>query len=158
MTSIRKDQSSLSDFSEMKSGKGYNSITQTSSILTDTIKRKNESHRSTDKEALSLQSMMYCSRFNSCSVPKCPLDPLIDRRSENDWDPVCGMAKSTRHRYWESMPEDLRKALPFQGYFRSEFNRMEAARRRWDSLSDDEKNRIREMGKVRLMESRRAKS
>jgi hypothetical protein len=56
------------------------------------------------------------------------------------------------------MPEDLRKALPFQGYFRSEYNRMEAARRRWDSLSDDEKNRIREMGKVRLMESRRAKS
>ena len=118
---------------------------------------KSSSNNDMDEDA-ALRSMMYCSRFNSCSVPKCPLDPLIDRRSENDWDPVCGMAKSTRHKYWESMPEDLRKALPFQGYFRSEFNRMEAARRRWDSLSDDEKNRIREMGKVRLMESRRAKS
>jgi hypothetical protein len=35
---------------------------------------------------------------------------------------------------------------------------MEAARRRWESLSDDEKSRIREMGRARLMESRRAKS
>jgi hypothetical protein len=120
----------LDFFSGNESGKVYNSITQTSSILTDTINRKNESHRSTDKEALSLQSMKYCSRFDSCSAPKCPLDPLIDSRSENDWDPKCGMAKSTRHRYWESMPEDLRKVLPFQGYFRAEYNRMEAARKR----------------------------
>ena len=68
------------------------------------------------------------------------------------------MAKATRHKYWESMPEDLKKALPFQGYFRAEYNRMEAARRRWESLSDDEKSRIREIGKARLMETRRAKS
>ena len=136
----------------------YNSITHTPSVLTTTINRTKEREYGTNKEALSLQSMKYCSRFDSCSAPKCPLDPLIDSRSENDWDPKCGMAKSTRHRYWESMPEDLRKALPFQGYFRSEFNRMEAARRRWDSLSDDEKNRIREMGRARLMESRRKKS
>ena len=148
----------LDFFSGNESGKVYNSITQTSSILTDTINRKNESHRNTDNEALSLQSMKYCSRFDSCSAPKCPLDPLIDSRSENDWDPKCGMAKATRHKYWESMPEDLKKALPFQGYFRAEYNRMEAARRRWESLSDDEKSRIREIGKARLMETRRAKS
>jgi hypothetical protein len=148
----------LDFFSGNESGKVYNSITQTSSILTDTINRKNESHRSTHNEALSLQSMKYCSRFDSCSAPKCPLDPLIDSRSENDWDPVCGMAKATRHKYWESMPEDLRKVLPFQGYFRAEYNRMEAARKRWESLSDDEKSRIREIGKARLMESRRKKS
>jgi hypothetical protein len=56
------------------------------------------------------------------------------------------------------MPEDLKKRLPFQGYFRAEYNRMEAARKRWDSLSDDEKNRIREMGRARLMETRRSKA
>ncbi len=148
----------LDFFSQYEGGKTYNSPTRTLSGLTDTTKRKKESDCDTDKEALSLQSMKYCSRFDSCSAPKCPLDPLIDRRSENDWDPVCGMAKATRHKYWESMPEDLKKRLPFQGYFRAEYNRMEAARKRWDSLSDDEKNRIREMGRARLMETRRSKA
>ena len=128
------------------------------SNLTPTINGIKSPLNNDADENAALRSMMYCSRFNSCSAPKCPLDPLADRRSENDWDPVCGMAKATRHKYWESMPEDLKKALPFQGYFRVEYNRMEAARKRWESLSDDEKSRIREMGKARLMETRRSKA
>ena len=60
------------------------------------------------------------------------------------------MAKATRHKYWESMPEDLREALPFQGYFEAEFRRMKAEKERWESLPEDRKAEIRErMRKVR---------
>ena len=54
------------------------------------------------------------------------------------------MAKATRHRYWESMPESLKKELPFEGYFQSEYNRIRAARERWDSLPEDKKAEVRE--------------
>lgn len=105
-------------------------------------------------EGAALRSMMYCSRFSSCSAQKCPLDPLIDSRSEADWDPRCGMAKATRNRYWESMPEDLRSILPYQGYFRAEYNRMIAARERWESLSQEQRERLKAIGRERLEKSR----
>lgn len=148
----------LDFFSSNKNNGRYYSIALTPSVLATTINWKKGRKQGTNKEALSLKTMRYCSRFDSCPAPKCPLDPLINIRSETDWDPVCGMAKATRHKYWESMPEDFRKVLPFQGYFRAEYNRMQAAKKRWDSLSEDEKNRMREIGKARLMASRGAKS
>jgi hypothetical protein len=117
---------------------------------------KSSSHSDMD-EGAALRSMMYCSRFNSCSAQKCPLDPLIDRRSEADWDPICGMAKATRHRYWESMPEDLRAILPYKGYSRAEYNRMTAARERWESLSQEQRERLKAMGRERLEKSRGAR-
>ncbi|MCL4341299.1 MAG: hypothetical protein M1431_04290 [Candidatus Thermoplasmatota archaeon] len=42
------------------------------------------------------------------------------------------------------MPESLKKELPFEGYFRSEYRRIRAARERWESLSEDKKAEIRE--------------
>ena len=108
-------------------------------------------------ENAALRSMMYCSRFNSCSAQKCPLDPLIDSRTEADWDPRCGMAKATRHRYWESMPEDLRAILPYKGYSRAEYNRMTAARERWESLSQEQREHLKAMGRERLEKSRGAR-
>ena len=144
MTSIRKDQSSLSDFSEMKSGKGYNSITQGHSILTARTKPQIESDYAEDKEELTLQSMRYCSRFETCSAPLCPLDILISERIDFEDNEKCGMAKATRHRYWESMPESLKRELPFEGYFSSEYHRIKSARERWESLSEDKKAEIRE--------------
>ncbi len=134
---------SLSEFSGAEGKGGYNSITPDPSNLTDRINGIKSSECQSIRSTLPAQSMSYCSRFDSCSAPKCPLDPFIDRRSENDWDPVCGMAKPTRHRYWESMPEDLRDALPFQGYFEGEFRRIMAAKQRWESLSEEKKAEIR---------------
>jgi hypothetical protein len=82
---------------------------------------------------------------------KCPLDPQINDRMPFDpeldgefKDSRCTMAKATRHKCWEAMPEDLREALPFQGYFEGEFKRIMAAKQRWESLSDDTKAEIRE--------------
>ena len=144
MSSIRKDQSSLSDFSEMKSGKGYNSITQGHSILTARTKPQIESDYAEDKEELTLQSMRYCSRFETCSAQLCPLDILISERTDFPDNEKCGMAKATRHRYWESMPESLKRDLPFEGYFSSEYHRIKSARERWESLSEDKKAEIRE--------------
>ena len=144
MSSIRKDQSSLSDFSEMKSGKGYNSITQGHSILTARTKPQIESDYQEDKEELTLQSMGYCSRYKTCSAPLCPLDILISERTDFPDNEKCGMAKATRHRYWESMPESLKRELPFEGYFSSEYHRIKSARERWESLSEDKKAEIRE--------------
>ena len=52
------------------------------------------------------------------------------------------MARATRHRYWENMPEELKKELPYQGYFQGEFTRLKAARERWESLSEEEKQGV----------------
>ena len=144
MSSIRKNRSSLSDFSEMKSGKGYNSIARGHSILTARTKPQIESDYQDSKEDLTLQSMRYCSRFETCSAQLCPLDILISERTDFPDNEKCGMAKATRHRYWESMPESLRKELPFEGYFSSEYHRIKSARERWESLPEDRKAEMRE--------------
>ena len=137
-------QSSLSQFSGLK-GKGrYNSIAKGHSILTARTKPQIESDYQEDKEKLTIQSMRYCSRFETCSAQLCPLDILISERTDFPDNEKCGMAKATRHRYWESMPDYLRKALPFEGYFSSEYHRIKSARERWESLSEERKAEIRE--------------
>lgn len=55
------------------------------------------------------------------------------------------MAKSTKHKYWEEMLNDLKKLLPFQGYFRSEYNRMMMARPRYVSRPDEKKAELRKI-------------
>lgn len=95
-------------------------------------------------EQLSLESMSYCSRFDDCSAQKCPLDILIASRHEAEGDPRCGMAKPTRHKYWQSMPARLKEKLPFQGFLEAEYNRKIAARERWESLTEYERNEVRE--------------
>ena len=119
-------------------------IKKNDSNLTHRINETKNDSFSGNKEALSLESMSYCSRFEDCSAPKCPLDILINLRTEVEEDPRCEMAKATRHRYWESMPESLKKELPFEGYFSSEYHRIKSARERWESLSEDKKAEIRE--------------
>ncbi len=139
------------------------SIDATSGMRDTTNRTKSSSYGATGTMD-EMRFISYCSRSDYCPAMKCPLDPCIDERMEYDEDldgefkdSRCTMAKATRHRYWESMPEDLWKALPFQGYFRSEYNRMEAARKRWESMSENERDRIREIGRARLMGSRRSK-
>lgn len=141
---------SLSEFSETENGGRHNSIASNPSILTDRIDGAKSSECQSSRWTLPTRSMEYCSRFDSCPVMKCPLDPQINDRMPFDpeldgefKDSRCTMAKATRHKYWEAMPEDLREALPFQGYFEGEFKRIIAAKQRWESLSDDKKAEIR---------------
>ena len=140
----KKAKPALSDIPVTRNNEGYNSITHDPSTMTERINGQNEGDYQGNEKTVPLRTMEYCSRFDSCSAPKCPLDTQIDQVIEIDGDPRCGMARATRHRYWESMPEDLRKALPFQGYFESEFHRIMAARERWESLPEDRKAEVRE--------------
>ena len=124
------------------------------SNLTARINGQNKGIMSGEKEQLSLESMSYCSRFEDCSAPKCPLDILVDIRTEVEEDPKCEMAKATRHKYWLSMPDYLKSALKYQGYFEPEYNRMRSARERWNALSEDKKAEIRErMRNVRTVKT-----
>ncbi|MCL5732093.1 MAG: hypothetical protein M1285_01720 [Candidatus Thermoplasmatota archaeon] len=144
-------QSSLSEFSDAKDRERYNSITSTHSILTSYDKRPKSSEYPPSEWTSMTRSMKYCSRFESCPTMRCPLDPQINGRMPYDpeldgefKDSVCTMAKATRHRYWEAMPEDLRDALPFQGYFEGEYRRITKARERWESLTDEQRTAVRD--------------
>ncbi len=117
---------------------------ETPSILTHRINETKNDSFTTELEGLSLESMSYCSRFEDCSAPKCPLDILINLRTEVEEDPICGMAKATRHKYWLSMPDFLKSELKFEGYFESEYNRMRSAKERWLALPEQQKAGIKE--------------
>ena len=142
------NQSSLSEFSDVKDRGRYNSITSTPSILTSYDKRPKSSACPPSEWTSMTRSMKYCSRFESCPVMNCPLDPFIGQRSSLEDEQACTMAKATRHRYWEAMPEDLREALPFQGYFEGEYRRITKARERWESLTDEQRTAVRDRMKA----------
>ena len=120
----------------------YNYTKKHQTTLTIPTNRQTSGKESLSKDLLSIKSMSYCSRYNSCEAPICPLDILIKRRTYAEGDPECGMARATRHRYWENMPQELKKELPYQGYFQGEFTRLKAARERWESLSEEEKQGV----------------
>ena len=121
-----------------------NYTSETPSILTHRINETKNDSVSGNKETLSLESMSRCARFDFCSAPKCPLDLLIDLRIETETDPKCEMAKPTRHKYWETMPDEIKSQLKFEGYFESEYNRMRSAKERWLALPEQKKAEIRE--------------
>ncbi len=129
-------------------GKTSNQSPHAPSILTARINgqknAKYEVEKEIERELRSFEAMKTCSRFEFCSAPKCPLDVLINSRSEINGDPKCEMAKATRHKYWESVPGFLKSDLPLQGYFESEYTRMKSARARWDALPEEKKAEIRE--------------
>ncbi len=122
----------------------YNQSMKKRSILTERINEQNIFKHVHSSEDVSIIIMRYCSKYEICAAPKCPLYFLIDLRTYVEGDPECSMAKATRHAYWESMPEDLRKMLPYEGYFKSEYTRMRTARERWGSLTEEEKAEARE--------------
>ena len=118
---------------------GYQAILTTPTERQKSIKSRNNNN---NKDMLSIKTMSYCSRYDSCDAPKCPLDILIDSRIIADGDPKCGMAKATRHKYYLSMPEELKNELPYEGYFKAEYSRMKAARERWESMNEEQKNEL----------------
>ncbi len=141
---MKRKQPSLSEFSGLNDKVRYNIITDNQSILTVGIKQPKAGYNIHTLDTLTMRSMKFCSRFESCSAPKCPLDPCVNSRTEADGDPKCTMPKATRHKYWLSMPEDLKDALPFQGYLEAEFKRIKAARERWESLPEDDKAAVKD--------------
>ena len=121
----------------------YNQSMKKRSILTERINEQNTIKHVHSSEDVSIIIMRYCSKYEICAASKCPLDFLIDLRTYVEGDPKCNMAKATRHAYWESMHEDLRKTLPYEGYFKSEYTRMKAAKERWLALPEDKRAEIR---------------
>lgn len=103
-----------------------------------------------DLESLSLEPMKYCARFESCSAPKCPLDILIAVRHYEPGEPKCDMAKNTMKKYYESMPDRIKKFLPYGDLLESKYNRSMAARERRDTMSDENKQKLSEAGKKAL--------
>ncbi len=126
-----------------------NHITRDSRIIGSTTKEE-KLNDSEDMEDISATLMRYCSRFQSCDAPKCPLDPLIDSRLNLEGNDICTLSKNVRHGYYQSMPEEMKSLLPYQGYFRSEFNRINSAKKRWNSLSDSERAIIIDNGRRAL--------
>lgn len=76
-----------------------------------------------------------CPRFEKCAVNKCPLDLDRDYRNYIEGEKKCTMAKSIRLR--------LGKDLPWLGLTNSEL----AAKKRWESLIESEKENIRVRGR-----------
>ncbi|MEM3859432.1 MAG: hypothetical protein QW478_08495 [Candidatus Micrarchaeaceae archaeon] len=105
---------------------------------------ENNQIKDKDKLLLDLSSRLpkFCSKFDSCNAPLCPLDPLIDERYADKDDDRCTMSKATCHGYWVKMPPEFQQYLPYQGYFKSEYNRIEEGKKRWSNLSQEEKDKI----------------
>lgn len=131
----------LTDFND---DMAYKQSLNNHSILTSRTKECKTLQNKAMDDNITVKIMKWCSRYDTCGVPKCPLDILISARIETDEDPKCDMAKATRHKYWESMPSDLRDMLPFQGYYESEYNRINAARERWESMAESDKEKAKE--------------
>ncbi len=131
-----------------------NNTSQASSSLRDTTIREKILN---DLEIASTDMMAYCSRFEVCNAPLCPLDPLIDKRISQPGDEKCSMPKSTRHKYWITMPEDLKRYLPYEGYFKAEFSRIKASQERWNNLSTEERLKIIERGRLALSRANNAR-
>lgn len=84
-------------------------------------------NRPIDTESLAV--MKRCPRFIQCTAPRCPLDPLQERRTELPGEPRCTLSKSKR------LALGRGTALPRQGLTKMEWARREA----WHRLSETEK-------------------
>ena len=90
------------------------------------------------KEIETLKWMGKCPRFSWCDVPKCPLDPHMNKRVAYPGEPKCTLAKSIRYR--------LGEGLPYHGLTKAEWT----AKKRWEEKPEEEKQRIIERGKRAL--------
>jgi len=59
-----------------------------------------------------------CPKFNTCSAPKCPLDPDIDERNKYGEEDKYKVRKATRWAIGKKYPE----LLKYQGLKGNEFN------------------------------------
>ena len=129
-------------FSKVYESGEYNHTMPCQTTLTVPANEPKAVKKTLSKDLLSIKTMKYCSRYDSCEAPKCPLDILIKKRSVDEGDPQCGMARATRHKYWLNMSETLKKELPYQGYFQGEYAKITAARQKWESMSEERRQEV----------------
>jgi hypothetical protein len=102
-----------------------------------------------------------CPRADTCSVNRCPLDPLIEYRAVDplDRERLCTVSKADRERCVSRMTPEMQALLPFGGLLETEWNRRDAAKRRYDAKSPEAKSAWAEAGKrglATLKEHRRS--
>jgi len=90
-------------------------------------------------EEQALAIMQLCPKWDRCNAPKCPLDPLIDKRYAEPEDPKCKLSKNKRHEIWQGLPSDLKQCLPYQGYTKMEYARIQAGLKSFYNLSEEER-------------------
>jgi len=123
----------LDDFEAIFENKGFDTYPQGS------IKNKPISEniiKCSEDQALAI--MQQCPKWDHCNAPKCPLDPFINLRYEEPGDPKCKLSRNKRHEIWENLPADLKKCLPFQGYFEKEYN----YRKRFFGMTEGQKQEL----------------
>lgn len=77
-----------------------------------------------------------CPQFESCSAPRCPLDPDADGRDALPGEPKCLARRSTRLAIAADYPE----LLPLRGLTHHELvreSRSIAAKSRWQNMSEE---------------------
>lgn len=79
--------------------------------------------------------MSYCPGYESCSSPKCPLDPEIEKRIRFPGEPKCKSSKNRRRKAWAEMPVDYQAALPYQGWTKTEW----VGRQTWDAMTPEQR-------------------
>ena len=89
-----------------------------------------------------------CSKFETCSCNKCPLDPDIAIRVSHPDDEKYTARKSERNRIGSKYPH----ILPMQGYFRAEW----AGKQKWAALSPIQKEEVRKRGANNLNSNKTA--
>jgi len=92
-------------------------------------------------EDTALHIMENCPIWDWCNAPKCPLDPLIDKRYEEPGDPKCALSKNKRHKIWQGLSEDLKQCLPYQGYTKKEYATIQAGLKSYYGVSEEERKK-----------------
>ena len=100
-----------------------------------------------------------CPRYETCSVNACPLDPenRIRASDPGDRETKCPLGKRARRSIFASLPPAAQARLPYGGLFEAEAKRSEQWRRRFESMSPAERERMRqarERGLAALREAR----
>lgn len=94
-----------------------------------------------DLARLVAEPYRVCPRFDTCSVNICPFDPAIEGRTADpgDRETKCHLSKRVRRAVFAGLPAGAQARLPFGGLHEPEFQRSQAARRRFAAMSAAER-------------------
>ena len=83
-----------------------------------------------------------CPSFLNCSCNRCPLDPEMNTRIHYSDEPKCKANKPTRLKIAQKFNSLYPNLLPHQGLTAKEY----AGKKRWDSLTDEQREKITTQG------------
>lgn len=92
------------------------------------------------EEYRTIKIIRQCPRFERCSVPICPLDLFQDERDRLPCEPKCTLGKKRRFLIGRET------SLPRKGLTSREWS----ARQRYNSLSEEEKDRMKNRARNQL--------